>query len=525
MTIPTFVRALAVTASLLPAVAAASPVQRYVLIAGANHGGGDRARLKYAVSDAERFAQVMAELGGVAEDHEIILREPRVGDLLAALDSLKARLSGLKRGPGDRIELVFYYSGHADELGLLLGEDRLSYRSLRNRLDAMPADVRIAVLDACASGAFTRLKGGRRSPAFLVDESAAMRGHAFITSSAETEAAQESDRIRASYFTHYLVSGFRGAADASGDGLVTLNEAYQFAFTETLGRTVDSKGGAQHPSYDINLSGAGDVVITDVRRTTARLVLPEALEGRLFIRNSAQRLVVELYKPKGREVEIALEPGAYEIRVERVNGAMLARTDIRDGAKVVLTAAQFGPAAAEPTARRGDELPRFAVAGRNRLTLQSGLWGSHGGVVIADHNFDYSSGLQFAHYVSEALAIAVSVTGYGAEAHVDLLGGWAVPITLQWNPRRGQLASERLKPFLSAGLVPVSSADFMTDHRFTLGAHLGAGFDYQVANTFALGAWAGFNFMPELSNPSGLHDNFGGPEVAVRVSWLMGRGR
>jgi hypothetical protein len=100
-----------------------------------------------------------------------------------------------------------------------------------------------------------------------------------------------------------------------------------------------------------------------------------------------------------------------------------------------------------------------------------------------------------------------------------------VPITLQWNPRRGQLASERLKPFLSAGLVPVSSADFMTDHRFTLGAHLGAGFDYQVANTFALGASAGFNFMPELSNPSGLHDNFGGPEVAVRVSWLMGRGR
>ena len=44
------------------------------------------------------------------------------------------------------------------------------------------------------------------------------------------EAAQESDRICASYFTHYLVSGFRGAADLSGDGKVTLNEAYQFAF-------------------------------------------------------------------------------------------------------------------------------------------------------------------------------------------------------------------------------------------------------------------------------------------------------
>jgi uncharacterized caspase-like protein len=67
--------------------------------------------------------------------------------------------------------------------------------------------VRIAVLDACASGAFTRLKGGKPRKAFLVDESASMRGHAFLTSSAATEAAQESDHIGASYFTHYLVSG------------------------------------------------------------------------------------------------------------------------------------------------------------------------------------------------------------------------------------------------------------------------------------------------------------------------------
>src|SRR5215471_19069040 len=93
------------------------------------------------------------------------------------------------------IEVILYYSGHADEQGLLLGSDRYSYRTLRDRLDEIPADVRIAVLDACASGAFTRLKGGKTRPPFLVDQSADMRGHAFLTSSAETEAAQESDRI------------------------------------------------------------------------------------------------------------------------------------------------------------------------------------------------------------------------------------------------------------------------------------------------------------------------------------------
>src|SRR6185436_8809935 len=140
-------------------------------------------------------------------------------DLVDAFDLLNKHVVDARRaatGAG-RIEVLVYYSGHADEQGLLLGDDRYSYRTLRDRLDQIPADVRIAILDACASGAFTRLKGGRVRPAFLVDESANMRGHAFLTSSAATETAQESDRIRASYFTHYLISCFRVAADLSGD--------------------------------------------------------------------------------------------------------------------------------------------------------------------------------------------------------------------------------------------------------------------------------------------------------------------
>jgi len=68
---------------------------------------------------------------------------------------------------------------------LLLAEDRYSYRTLRDRLDQIPADVCIAVLDACASGAFTRRKGGRVRAPFLVDESASMRGYAFLTSNTE----------------------------------------------------------------------------------------------------------------------------------------------------------------------------------------------------------------------------------------------------------------------------------------------------------------------------------------------------
>lgn len=69
--------------------------------------------------------------------------------------------------------------------------------------------------------------------------------------SSADEAAQESDRIGGSFFTHALVSGMRGAADASGDGKITLTEAYRFAFEETLQRTAQTQFGSQHPAYEI----------------------------------------------------------------------------------------------------------------------------------------------------------------------------------------------------------------------------------------------------------------------------------
>jgi hypothetical protein len=509
---------------LAPDLAGAGPLQRYTLIVGANSGGGDRPQLHYAVSDAERVAGVLTELGGVDRDNEIVLRDPTVRGFIDALTQLSARVAAGRQAvtqAGGRTEVVFYYSGHADEKGLLLGEDRVSYQTLRDRLDDIPADVRIAVLDACASGAFTRIKGGRKRPPFFVSPSAGMQGHAFLTSSSATEAAQESDRIRASYFTHYLVSGFRGAADMSGDGQVTLNEAYQFAFTETLGRTVDSKGGVQHPSYDINLTGAGDVVMTDVRQTTATLVLDEELEGRFFIR-TAQALVVELYKPKGRRIELALEPGQYEVRVEVEKAALIARAHVSDGARTVLGAREFGAVALETTRRRGDDdVGRFAVRGRRRLAATVGGWGSQGEVLhgVFGSDFDLISGIQYTNYLRENLAITFEMQGFGAEGNIGILGGFSTPLSVRWNPRPGDLTSQRLKPFVTAGVVPVTRLEASD---YAIGLKAGAGADVHVTRSFTLGLDLSYNGFPFGGNNQ-RHDSFRGVELAFGFGWVFGQ--
>ena len=538
--------------ALLPGAVSAQPrIQRFTLVIGANLGGAERPRLQYAVSDAERFARVLVELGGVTAENEIVLRQPKLRDIIDGFDRLTAKVDRARRSAaasGGRTEVLVYYSGHADEEGLLLGSDRYSYRTLRERLDQIPADVRIAVLDACASGAFTRIKSGKARPAFLVDETSNMRGHAFLTSSAATEAAQESDRIRASYFTHYLVSGLRGAADLSGDGKVTLNEAYQFAFNETLGRTVDTKAGPQHPSYDISMSGTGDVVMTDLRQTTATIVLGEDLEGRFYVRNAKQQLVVELYKPRGRRVELGVEPGAYEIRMEIPRAAMIAKTEVQDGARVELDPRQFGKTAVEATHRRGhDDTHRLSVNGRNRLSVRWGMWrasGSGSQITTGIDSGDVFGGIEYTRYVREDLSVT-----FGPQFVDGVVGSTvgpqgvfsgtssvtAVPLTVRWNPWRAS-AYEAAKPFVAVGIGAVfgeSTGSFVgsgivqngIQSEATVGGHIGGGIDFHIARCFSIGVNAGYNWMVDFSKPIGGRDNYSGPEVGMSLGWLFGKGR
>jgi Caspase domain len=529
------------------AVDADTPLQRYTLIVGANFGGADRPVLKYGVSDAERFARVMVDLGGVSPEHNTILKQPKLRDLLDGLDLLTRRVADAARlaGPGGaRTEVIVYYSGHADEKGLLLGEDRYSYRSLRDRLDQIPADVRIAVLDACASGAFTRIKGGRARPPFLVDQSASMRGHAFLTSSAANEVAQESDRIRASYFTHYLVSGLRGAADLSGDGRITLNEAYQFAFGETLGRTVDSKGGVQHPSYDINMSGTGDVVMTDVRQLSATLVLDQEVEGRFFVHNAARELIVEVYKPYGRTVALGVEPGAYEVRVEREKTALLAKVSVADGGRLTVDRKQFNPTTVEATRSRGpaDALP-YAVAGRNRLEVRLGMW-STGATNTVSSGISIGNvfgGIQYTRYLEENLAITFAIEGVGQSGQVASSQGAfsglssiaTFPVGVRWNPLPYGRQHDGIKPFLAAGAGPAigetlgsyagrNGAWSGINSGATAFGYLRGGADFHFARSFAIGVDAGYNWVGDFGQPAPV--NYSGFNMGLGIGWLFGRG-
>ena len=358
--------------ALTAAPAEASDVNRYALLVGANDGGQGRQVLRYAHADAMGMSDILTELGGVDAANRTLLLDPTAETLERALLGIE----DLVRKDSGRSEVFFYYSGHSDEEGLMLGDDHFPYTTLRQDLESLSADVRVAILDSCASGAMVRTKGGRRVAPFMLDESNRLDGFAIITSSAADEVAQEADRIGGSYFTYYLRSGLRGAADMSQDGRVTLDEAYAFAHSETLARTQSSQHGPQHANRGGGLDGQGQLVLTDLKLTTASLVLAADLDGRALIRDDDHQLVAELLKPGGRAVELGLGAGEYDVvfTVPGQDRYAVANVQLARGQSTLLRASDLVWFDSEQaTARGGDEVPQaslVAVSETRRIGLR-----------------------------------------------------------------------------------------------------------------------------------------------------------
>ena len=333
-------------------------VRRFGLFIGANNGGDARQTLLYADDDAGAMARTMRQIGGISYEDSRLLLNPTAEEIRKGLHELTSRIQevdSLVR----RSEVMFYYSGHSNESGILLSDGMIPYKEIRSQLDTSGADVVIAVLDSCSSGAFTRAKGGQRRSPFLMDDSSSMEGHAFLTSSSETELSQESDSLGGSFFTHYLITGLRGAADNTRDGRVTLNEVYQHTYEETLSRTESTIGGPQHPAYEIQLTGTGDLVLTDLTIPTSALQLSGELSGRFSIRDETNRLIAEFTKPEGDTLKMALPSGTYAIRLSRTENLYGQAEDVKTAEVSLSRNAQLYLTLDDFTTARGFEFTRF----------------------------------------------------------------------------------------------------------------------------------------------------------------------
>jgi hypothetical protein len=323
---------------LLATAVQAQPLRHFALVAGNDEGGANTQPLRFAKDDARKMHDLLVRLGGVEPGDARLLLDASAEDFLQALARLEARAQEARAG-GARTSLVVYYSGHAKDGSLRMGDSALNLEALKRRLVAAPVDIRIAILDSCRSGTLTRTKGVRRAPAFVIDTDAVheSRGLVILTSSSANEDSQESDLLGGSYFSHHLASGLMGDADRSGEGQVTLFEAYSHAYARTVADTADSSAGPQPPTFSYDLAGQGDLVLTDVRGSNEGLLVPHtAPAGAYYFVNPRGLVVAELHKAVDSERRLALAPGTYTVKRRMPDQLRVGEAEVRRGLTTVL---------------------------------------------------------------------------------------------------------------------------------------------------------------------------------------------
>jgi hypothetical protein len=156
-----------------------------------------------------------------------------------------------------------------------------------------------------------------------------------LTSSTATEDSQESDELGGSFFTHHLLGGLRGAADADRDGRVTLSEVHDYVYRNTLrssGRTEQ----LQHPTYAYDMRGRGELVLTRLTDTHGgRLRLSESDTYLIRSGGEAGSLVLEVH-PEGPDARVSLPPGRYFVQQRRPDHYLESEVELSPGREVVL---------------------------------------------------------------------------------------------------------------------------------------------------------------------------------------------
>jgi len=330
---------------------ARAETRRIAVVVGNNRGAENQPTLRYAETDASKMARLLVEIGNVDGEDILLLQGQSPADLADALRSAGKRAKTWHNQPDVRVLLLFYFSGHSDGKALELGAQQVTFEQLKGWIGQVDADVRLLVIDSCKSGSLLQSKGGIRVSPFEIrmNDDLPNLGEALITSSAANESALESEEIRGSIFTHYFVSGLRGAADTSGDGRVSLAEAYKYAFVHTASATAATLAGIQHPSYDYRLSGQGELILTNLSGTSATLTLPAGFDRVLISNLLRDEIAVELTPHASSKV--ALQPGRYGVRAWKSGRQFVASVRLADQSQNALRTEDFVEVHNELTAR------------------------------------------------------------------------------------------------------------------------------------------------------------------------------
>jgi uncharacterized caspase-like protein len=294
------------------------------------------AQLTAPGKDAEDFARILKDKDLCDFDEVKILLNQLSSSVVESIDEFFDQ-----KKPDDM--LVLYFSGHGvrDEMGLLYLAVKNTIRSrlrstairsdyIREAMDQSRSKRQILILDCCNSGAFPQ--GTKAEVGGTMGMTRAFQGYGrfVLTASDATQFAWEGDQVIGqtdnSLFTHFLVKGLGGDADSDGDGKITVDELYDYAYDQ-ISRVTPKQTPTKSASKQ-----EGEIVLRQITRIEdiKPVALPAELideteDTRPYVREVAVQKLERILKGKNiglaRSAREALERIATDDDSRRVSQA------------------------------------------------------------------------------------------------------------------------------------------------------------------------------------------------------------
>jgi len=218
--------------------------------------------LKFTDDDAYRmYAFMKSPEGGALSDDRLRI----LIDEDATRNNILTNLNDVFSRAGSNDLVMLYFSGHGLQGSFLPNDfDGFNNKVLHEEINQIfrnsRAKYKICIADACHSGSLLAMKGTTTAKnaleKYYTTLSQAAPGTALILSSKSNETSLESSGLRQGVFSHFLIKGLKGEADANFDKIVTIQELYNYTESNVRSYTGNRQTPVIKGRYDRNMPAA-----------------------------------------------------------------------------------------------------------------------------------------------------------------------------------------------------------------------------------------------------------------------------
>jgi uncharacterized protein YciU (UPF0263 family) len=256
-----------------------------LIIANTDYQDRGLAKLTAPGKDAQDFARILRDPQFTAfDDVQVLLNERD--------DKIRRAIARFMSGRKPEDLLLLYFSGHGirDEQGRLflatydteidiLEATGVPAEFVTNAINGSRSKRQLLILDCCNSGAFSHGTKSSSAVGRSMGTARAFEGNGYgrivLTATDATQFAWEGDKIigdtQNSVFTHFLIEGLKGKADRDGDGKITIDDLYDYAYEQVVRHTPKQTPGKW--SY----KQQGEIILREniMSREAKRMFLPD----------------------------------------------------------------------------------------------------------------------------------------------------------------------------------------------------------------------------------------------------------